>query len=296
MQGITPSLVPPARPRSGKGTRRVSDPFLFSPLSTWRHWRSRAQVQAGSQRRQGGALLEMPEGFGPGLGPEQGRASAGTRGSGSCLGPRIPGCLKISPNRSSLRREGPLHRTPPRLGGGCPWSSKHSSRPNWQPTAWAGPQPSQTHRGPHRRGVAAGRGRAAYCDQGHRARPGPWAGTARRPPSSPRGQDGPCPSRTRKESPAPPGPGTSSGRTLKGQTPVQPRPAEPALSGHRPSLRVSASPPPSKHVGGGAGGGAQVWLRAPAAGKGGPRSAPGFGPSSRGGAPNQSSAPPGWVT
>lgn len=65
--------------------------------------------------------------------------------------------------------------------------SKHSPRPNWQPAAWAGPQQSQTHRGPHRRGVAAGRGRAAYCDQGHGTRPGaPGPAGAQHPPAAPR--------------------------------------------------------------------------------------------------------------
>lgn len=174
--------------------------------------------------------------------------------------------------------------------------SKHSSRPNWQPTAWAGPQPSQTHRGPHRRGVAAGRGRAAYCDQGHRARPGAPGpvrrGALPRRPADRRS----LPLRTRKESPAPPGPGTSSGRTLKGQTPVQPG----LRSRHSVATAPpSASPPrprPSKHVGGGAGGGAQVRLRAPAAGKDSLRRAPGFGPSSQEAPQPQSSAPPGWVT
>lgn len=90
-------------------------------------------------------------------------------------------------------------------------------------------------RGPHRRGVAAGRGRAAYCDQGHRARPGA-PGPVRRGALPPRPADRrSLPLRTRKESPAPPGPGTSSGRTLKGQTPVQP--------GLRSRHSVATAPP-----------------------------------------------------
>ena len=54
---------------------------------------------------------------------------------------------------------------------------------------------------------------------------------------------------------------------------------------------------PSEHgEWGGAGGGAQVRLRAPAAGKDSLRRAPGFGPSSQEAPQPQSSAPPGWVT
>lgn len=86
---------------------------------------------------------------------------------------------------------------------------------------WAGPQQSETHRGLHRRGVAAGGGRAAHCYQGHGARPeapGPALGTK--------------PSHSHTDSPCPAGPGRRErshqglapprGRPLKGQTPLQP--------------------------------------------------------------------------
>lgn len=169
--------------------------------------------------------------------------------------------------------------------------SKHSPRPNWQPTAWAGPQPSQTHRGPHRRGLAAGRGRAAYCNKGHGDRPGAPRPGRRDALPRPRGQTVPAPQDQEGESGA-----TRAwhllGADLKGPDTRPARPAEPARCGHRPSLRVSAS----RHVGGGAGGGAQVRCGASAAGKGSLRRAPGFGPSSQEAPPPQSPAPPGWVT
>lgn len=135
--------------------------------------------------------------------------------------------------------------------------SKHSPRPNWQPAAWAGPQQSQTHRGPHRRGVAAGRGRAAYCDQGHGTRPGapgPAGGTA--PSRSP--TDSPCPAGPGRRVRSHQGLAPPRGRTLKGQTPVQPdlrspqavATAPPFVS---PQVRSASSPPPETRWGRGAG-------------------------------------------
>lgn len=130
-----------------------------------------------------------------------------------------------------------------------------SPRPSWRPTAWAGPRQSHTHRGPHRRGVATGRGRAAYGDQGHGAR-----------------QGAPEPSHGPTDSPSPAGPGRRDrshqglapprGWPLKGQTPVRPglrsrHPAAAAPPFASPRVRP-ASPPPHKYVGGRSLGGAQV--------------------------------------
>lgn len=134
---------------------------------------------------------------------------------------------------------------------------------------WAGPQQSETHRGLHRRGVAAGGGRAAHCYQGHGARPeapGPALGTK--------------PSHSHTDSPCPAGPGRRErshqglapprGRPLKGQTPLQPsRWSQHQVAAARPSFLLSpvlpTSPPrPPKHVGGGAGAGPQVQARSPA--------------------------------
>lgn len=136
-----------------------------------------------------------------------------------------------------------------------------SPGPSWQPATWAGPQQSQTHRGPHRRGVAAGWRRAAHCDQSHGVRPGATGPALGTEPSHSH-TDSPCPAGPGRRDQSHQGLAPPRGRPLKGQIPVQPG----LRSWHRaaaapplPSPRVlPASPPPHKHVRGGAGGGAQV--------------------------------------
>lgn len=196
--------------------------------------------------------------FGPHLGYEGGRAStgwSGAQGSGSCLGqsswePQDP------PRTLQPETWGPPPHTPS-LEERLPVGKTRSPGPSWQPTAWAEAQQSQTHRGSHRRGAAAGRGRAAHCDQSHGVRPG---APGHRALPQPHGRS--LPSRTRKERPELPGLAPPRGRPLKGQAPGQPglRSQHPAAAAPPlPSPRaLPASPPPPKHVGGGAGGWAQV--------------------------------------
>lgn len=116
-----------------------------------------------------------------------------------------------------------------RLEGRLPVGRTRSPRPTWQPAAWAGPQQNQTHRGPHRRGVAADWRRAAHSDQGHGAKPGtPGLARARSPPTATRTVPAPQDQEGKTE------PGTSSGAALKGPYTRPARPAEPALSGRAP--------------------------------------------------------------
>lgn len=120
-------------------------------------------------------------------------------------------------------------------------------------------KPSQTHRGPHRRGVTTSRGRATHCDQRHRAGPGHLGEHPARPLPQP--TVSPRLRTTRKERLELLGPGTSSGAALKGpdSRPVgshragteRRRPLPSALGSARPVLAGGV-------VEGGAEGGAQV--------------------------------------
>lgn len=106
-------------------------------------------------------------------------------------------------------------------------------------------KPSQTHRGPHRRGVTTSRGRATHCDQRHRAGPGHLGEHPARPLPQP--TVSPRLRTTRKERLELLGPGTSSGAALKG-------PDSRPVGSHRagterwrplPSALGSARPAPS---------------------------------------------------
>lgn len=113
-----------------------------------------------------------------------------------------------------------------------------SPGPSWKPTAWAGPQQSQTHRGSHRRGVAAGRGRAAHCDQGHGARLGAPGPAPDREPSHSH-TDSRCPAGPGRRDRSHQGLAPPRGRPLKGQTPVQPGLPSPHGAAALPSPCVS---------------------------------------------------------
>lgn len=172
--------------------KRCQIPFPPQSAPHPRHWGSQVQ----GQRGKGEWVLQC----GPDLGQKESRASAGWADAQGFALVRVPGSLKTPfPNPSGLRLGVPLRNTL-RLEGRLPVGRTHSPRPTWQPAAWAGPQQNQTHRGPHRRGVAADWRRAAHSDQGHGAKPG-----------APGLAPGTEPSHSHTDSPCPAGPGRKDG-------------------------------------------------------------------------------------
>lgn len=164
-------------------------PFSPHPLPTSMPWGAQlqpspspdvaGQVGWGCRRRGKAAWIRAST---DGAGAQHSRSRPG----------RVPRIPKTTPTPSSLSFEVPPAH--PKSEQRLPWAD---ATPQAQLAANCVMGPSQTHRGPHRRGVAAGRWRAAHCDQGHGVRRGRLGGHWAGPPPTAPGLS--LPRRTRKE-------------------------------------------------------------------------------------------------
>lgn len=172
-----PPPPPIPQPYGEWNQKRCQIPLLPQSTHHRRHWGS----PVGPGRPAGGT-----GGRGASVWPTSGPRRWASTGWSGAQSPLLPGSQFRGPPAPppQLRPRVPLPHLQPRGQDALPG-------PRWQPAPRAGPQQSQTHRGPHGRGVAAGRGRAAHCDQRHGVRRGHWAGSGHGAAHGP--TDSPCP-------------------------------------------------------------------------------------------------------